>query len=377
MWHNKPVQINSKDIGSNIISSDVLYNKVVTDIENSRFKLKYKVLYSKDVSREKMIEILDFININYIGAYDSNSYKFIYTIDLFEFYCRDAMILEFYPELNDKIVGYIIGKPSEIYLYGNIIKTSESNFLCLVPKLRNLGLGPFIINSLTKEFINNWSIITSHYTISEKIKSPFFGEKKFCNRYINLNNLYNSGYISLTTDIIKKYSKFEFPKYFSKWDIKYINGDIKEDDKECIKVLYDKYIEYCKKTYEIFELIDLDEFSDVFYNKSFYNFIIYDSNGIIKGYVCLFKLDLFNPSRERLISNGYYYYIFFDDIRILEYVNKFICDNDIFDLVTFSDIFDVNYDDIKCVKNSSMFRYYFYNIRCPVIKNDKNGLITI
>lgn len=374
MWCNKPVEINKIDIGSNIISRDVLYSKVTTEMENSRFKLKYKVLYSKDVSRAKMLEILEFINKNYIGANDSDMYKFIYTIDLLEFYCRDAIILEFYPEmdfikLNDKIVGYIIGKPSNIYLGGDIIKTSESNFLCLVPKLRNLGLGPFIINSLTKELIDNWSIITSHYTISENIKSPYFGEKKFYNRYINLSKL---GILNN-----EKYNKFEFPKYFCKWNIKYINGDMKDDDKNCIKVLYDKYIEYCKKTYEIFELIDLDEFSEVFNNKSFYNFIIYDSNGIIKGYVCLFKLDLFNQSRDRLISNGYYYYMFFEDIRILEYVNKFMSDNDIFDLVTFSDIFDVNYDDIKCVKNNSMFRYYFYNIRCPVIKNDKNGLITI
>ncbi len=175
MWDNKPVEINKGDVGSNIISCDVLYNKVIKELENSKFKLRYNVLYSKDISRDKMLEILEFININYIGCYDSDLYKFIYTIDLFEFFCKNAMILEFYPELGDKVVGYIIGKPSKVYLCGNIINTSESNFLCLVPELRNLGLGPFIINALTKELVYNWSITTSHYTISDKINSTFFG----------------------------------------------------------------------------------------------------------------------------------------------------------------------------------------------------------
>lgn len=372
MWHNKPVQLNKKDIGSNIISRDVLYNKVINELDNSRFKLKYNVLYSKDLSREKMLEILDFINTNYIGAYNSDSYKFIYTIDLFEFFCKNAMILEFYPESNNKIVGYIVGKKSSIYLNDNVIRTSETNFLCLVPNLRNLGLGPFMINAFTKELINNWSIITSHYTISDKINSPYFGEKEFYNRYINLSNLNNSGYIRLTNEIINKYGKFDFPKYFCRYNIKYINGNFNDD--EHIKILYDKYIDYCKRKYEIFELIELDEFKSVFNNKSFHNFILYDSEEII-GYICLFKLDLFNSSR--VISNGYYYYMFFEDIRILELVNKYMYDNNIFDVITFSDIFDINYDDIKCIKNKGVFRYYFYNIRCSVIKNDKNGLITI
>ena len=373
MWNNKPIQVESQDIGSTIICSDVLYKHLINDINNSRFKLKYKVLYSKELSRNKMLKILEFINNNYIGAYESDSYKFIYTIELLEFYCRDAIILEFYIDLNSVIVGYVIGKSSKVYLCGNIINTSESNFLCLLPKLRNLGLGPFIINSLGKEVIDNLSIATSHYTVSDRINSPFFSEKIFYNRYINLDNLYNAGYI--LNNVNKRYNKFEFPRYFCKWNIKYINGDIKEEDKKIIKVLYEKYIEYCKKTYDIFELIDLEEFSDVFFNKSFYNFIIYNLEGVIIGYVCLFRLDLLDL--KNVIRNGYYYYMFFEDIRILEYINKFMYDNDILDLVTFSDIFNVNYDDIKCVRAGSIFRYYFYNIKCPVIKNYKNGLITI
>jgi hypothetical protein len=161
--------------------------------------------------------------------------------------------------------------------------------------------------------------------------------------------------------------------------LKYINGDGIND--EFGVSLYDKYISYCKDAYDIYDVVDYEEFNKSFSNKMFHHFIIYSEGEDVVSYVSLFRLDTFNNNMKIGVKTGYYYYMFFKDkskiVNDLEYVNKYIYDNCIFDILTFTDIFDVDYESMNCIKGSSLLRYYFYNVYIPLINNKRNGMITV
>jgi hypothetical protein len=375
-WSNKPVEISNNSEFSILNTKDEMLKLVNKEIELNRFKLKYHVLNCNDLSLNKIDNIVKFINKNYVESYDE-SYKLIYTVELFKFYCKNCIILEFHPQNKDTIVGYIIGKKSSVSIYNNIFDTSEVNFLCIIPSLRSLGLASYMINVLSKEIVFRYNIITSHYTVSVPIKSLYFGEKYFYHRFINIDNLYKIKYIKELTD---KYSIFNYDKKFDTlYTLEYKTGcDI---DSTLATCLYDKYINYCKNTYDIYEFINYDDFKRGFLNKMFHHFIIYNKDKSIVSYVSLFRLDTFNVNLKDSIKTGYYYYMFFDDksniVNYLEYINKYIYDNKIFDILTFTDIFDINYSNMNCIKGSSIMRYYFYNMKIPRLINSRNGMITI
>jgi len=361
-WKNKPVKVsNDNAILNSLLSKDVLLSNINKEINLNRFKLEYSVIMGDDLDRNKTVQILNFINKNYVTSKEMS--RLLYSIELFEFYCQthQCIILEFYPKNNKNIVGYIIGKIGKVSLYNVIFETSEVNFLCIVPHLRSMGLSSYMINVLSKEIITKYDIITSHYTVSTPIQSPYFGEKLFFHRVKSKKSTFNCD-----------------KKFINTHTIEYINN--KQNINQLIYYLYNEYLRYCQLNYDIYEVVNIEEFKTSFMNKAFHHFIIRDDTNFIIAYVSFFRLDtLYNETD--IIRNGYYYYMFFNDIKnkinCIEYIHKYIYDKGIFNLITFTDIFDINYEDINCVKSDTVLKYYFYNLNCPLIQNNKNGLITI
>jgi hypothetical protein len=390
-WLNKPVTISkSNSKPKNILESDELLFKINKELESNRFQLDYRVIDSNDLTKDKITSIVNFINKNYITS-DDDSFKLIYTDELFSFYCYNAIIIEFYPKGKNTTIGYVIGKKSNISLYHDLFESSEVNFLCVVPNLRSLGISSYMINALTREIVIRYNINTAHYTIATKIKSPYFGEKKFYHRFINISQLFKTEFVENVDQnlLIKAYNTFGCSnKFKSTHSVKYINDELIDDN--LIHELYDNYIRYCKNTYHIYEQITVSEFKRSFNNKIFHHFIVY-KNKEIKGYVCLFRLDSFNNNTKHGQRSGFYYYMFFNDndnnnnnnntqnnlINNLEFINEYIYNNNIFDVLTFSDIFDIDYNKLKCIRGTGILRYYFYNLSCSQIQNTKNGVITI
>jgi hypothetical protein len=377
-WSNKPLQISIDGNYTNIYNKEDILSKVNKEIEENRFKLKYHVLDANELTSNKIHEIVEFINMNYVES-TQDSFKLIYTAELFSFYCKDSIILEFYSQRSStnskKIIGYVVGKKSKISLYHSIFDSSEVNFLCIIPTLRSLGLGSYMINALSKEILLKYNVTTSHYTVSIPIKSPYFGEKRFYHRFINVYNLHKIKFISKVYNLCNVFNYNKDCNY----TLKYINGC--GIDSILGISLYDKYIFYCKNTYDIYDVVDYEEFNKSFFNKMFHHFIIYSKGDDVVSYVSLFRLDTFNNNMKMGVKTGYYYYMFFNDkskiTNDLEYINKYIYDNCIFDILTFTDILDVDYESMNCIKGSSLLRYYFYNINIPLINNKKNGMITI
>lgn len=391
-WKSKPLIIdeNLKEFTQILSNEDILY-KVNYQINSSKLKLDYK-LYSfekqksecKLLTNKKINEILLFINNNYISGHDD--FKYIYTFDLLNIYCRDSIILEFYPKKNTKVVGYIIGKRTTLTYFDKCSEFLEVNFLCLTYNLRNLRLAPFIINCLTKESIINYGLSAGHCTINSDIKSPYFSKKNFYHRMINIDNLTENGFINYDINskdlhVLKKvYNSFSYKINSNKNKCVIL---INDNNKDLYKYrIHEGYKEYSKRTYDIYLDTNLEDIYCILSNKSFYNFVIVDSCDYLKGFISFFKLD--TNTKKGIYSNGFYYKMFFsdnlDDYNIIDYlelVNEYIYRNNIFDVITFADHFDINYEKMNCIKGGGELKYYLFNYNFTKVDNHRNGLITI
>lgn len=381
-WKNKPVKVN--DIGefNQILTNEQLLEKINKELNESKIKLDYSIL--SNVSDSKFKDIIEFIN-NYYIVGESN-FKLCYTINLLKFYCKNTLILEFYPKNKDTIIGYIIGKKEKLNIKNKTsIDILEVNFLCLIPKLRNLSVAPYMINCLTKESINKFNIGVAHYTINSPIKSPYISKKQFYHRMLNIDNLIKTKFISEYIDehsnqILKEiYNKFEYQDTFNTEYNDHRVILLKNSNQIHVKSrIYDLYKEYAKNTYDIHQEISLEEINEILDNKDFYNFIILDGVDATVAFISFFRLD--TNTNNGSYKNGYYYKMFFKHENVildsLEFINEYIYRNNIFDVLTLTDTFK-NLNKMKCVKGTGNLKYYLYNMSSIKIDNDKNGLITI
>lgn len=384
-WINKPVSITQHPQQIQLLfSAKDIKTILLNDIHNNPFGIQYKILNLKNLDNQKIDSILDFINTNYVVSND-DKFKLIYSKELFTFYAHDSLLLEFYPKNNDKnVIGYIIGKRSDIVLFNQLYTSSEVNFLCIIPKLRNLKISSYMINVLSYEILVGYNILISHYTIGTKIKAPPFSIKPMYHRFLNIPTLYTSEFIKNTNfnELAQIFNTFQHP--FSSYRLQYFNYNPHNNssiNKNLVQSLYKQYIEYANLIYDLYENVSFDDFERTFCNNAFHHFIIYNKNNNIVSYVCLFRLDTCNISSQTTYRSGYYYYMFFKNknsiLHYLEFINEYIYKNDIFDMITFTDIFNIDIPTMKCIKGTGQLSYYFYNLQIPLINNTKNGLITI
>lgn len=386
LWKNSSLPIN-KDFNQ-VISNQNILDKANYYIDSCKLKLNYK-LYSFEkqtsdftlLTDKKLHAILDFINNNYIQD-DVSEFKYIYTYDLLKMYCKNSIILEFYPINNKQIIGYIIGKKTRVSYFDKSSDFLEVNFLCLTYKLRKLGLALVMINCITKECVINYKIGIAHYTVGNPIRLLSFCNKNFYHRIINVNQLITSGFLSssdtknipLLKNIYNTFSyKIDYCK--DKRVILISNNNWNFYNKK----IYEKCKEYNKKTYDIYLDSTPEDIDDILNNKSFYNFVIVDSCDYLCGFVSFFRLD--THTNNGIYRNGFYYKMFFPDsddtIDYLELINEYIYKLDIFDVITFADNFDVDYDQMKCVLGTGKLKYYLFNHDFVQVNNHRNGLITL
>lgn len=333
-------------------------------IAHSRMKLKHKV----------SIHLTDEVKL-FIKTYYHNDpdFKFVYSADILEWFCRDAYIMTFHSK-TDKLIGVMIGKPKTIVINFEEVRCLEVNYLCLIPQLREMNITKFMIYTFINHFAQECEETIAYYTTGTAFSQEYFSKKLYYHRIIQLDTCLQTKMVDahLDSDVFRKvYKTFSVPrKYSSTFTIHLNSLDYKAD-------IYDKLASYNMENHKIFHL-DIDEYNTLWDHPDFYHFCIVDNDNQVMDYICTFMLNTETPTGT--CRNMYIYKWFFKNSKsdIIEYVSKYVNDHDIADMITFVGL--LSPDELmksKCLKGSSNLYYYFFNLEVPCIKYLENALVTI
>ena len=399
-WNNKPLGIlNESKINlnkiDNIVNLDILLENINIELERSNV-----VLYSKNINTinsDNIIPILNFINCYHHKK--SSNYKSFESKELLEFKynsSENVIGMVFFENSNyieqslkdipqSNIVGMIIGK-----VKAKVINRHESKdfrytrpicveHLCINNEHRGNEYAKYIINSFTKEILENYTnlnINCGYFTTNKYISSEYFDRKDQYHRLLKMDTIFNSGIIYKIDNIElfkKVYSCFSYnKKNLETMEVIY-NPEYTE---ELGISIYDNMMEYKIENMDIYENDSFSEIKKVFNNPFFHKFIIKcKDTGNLLGYMCLYNVDLFSLRNNEFYKSGIIWKYFVKEelsiTEVIEIVSKHCNDNNIFDLLTF---YGVPERGNKLICGYDLTYYYFYNLKIPKINSKKNLL---
>jgi len=91
------------------------------------------------------------------------------------------------------------------------------------------------------------------------------------------------------------------------------------------------------------------------------------------------KLNITNIKNNLSYSNGYIYMGFYSNNldKIIEKLSQFVYLNKIFDVITWSDLFQIENSCCKAIQGTGFLKYYLSNTKICSISNDSNGIVTL
>lgn len=410
-----------------IISSQELLQNKTKEVELSKVKLDYKVIINPDDIIKN--EILKFINKYYRNSKSELSLQ--YSKQLLDYYITDrTMCIFFYTpgtienktgsqlDFSDKLLGLIIGKQQKLFIKQYDNQTDEEtvqtnfkeyecidvNFLCLVDQLRNMHVSSYMINVLTKECVEKFDIACAVYTVNKKLHTYSFCKKLYYHRPINVANMLQSKMLTISNNseytpqqslqiLHRVYNSFSYPKNFlQNYTFTYFTSnsdkmtDITTNTSLQQEELYTKLSDYVTFHYDIYDYRSKTDFINMLNNPVFHKFILMDHNNNITDFICLFNINSFNSRNDCITRNGYVFCFFLNTFSnerlsyILELIAEYCYKNDIFDVITTTNIFDAKpdlYKTFKLLRANTDFYYYAYNINMPPVPSYKNNLVTI
>lgn len=346
------------NIQSKIIENITSNNKILQS-------LQYEVF--QNVTDENLInEITDFINANYLVEETSSV---IYDKELIRWYLHDALVIMF--KKNNILISLCTSKLTHLFYHDKVSKkfgSYEASFNCIKKGLRNIDFGKLQMSTVIKESCKYYDELAelSHATTSVKLSVPYFNITKYYHIPINIQYLFSTGFLNHLDDDIS----YNIYKYNKELTIKYIDPQKVENNKQ---ELYEQYIDYCDKNYNLYNKITYQEFLELLKSKAFYNFEFYKGNDL-KGYLCLIKNNI--QINKMLVKNALIYLFMFNysKYQIMECLLSYIYINQIFDTITIQSAFDCNWKKLKCVEGTGKLYHYLYNGN---IQNIKSNIVTI
>jgi len=388
-WESSPINVdNSSNESNQILSKDKLIEQVEKTIRSCKYKLDYKL--NDPVNTPEII--CDFINKYYVVSEDSQ-YGLVYTPDILKYYMENALTICFYSTLknnnitDNKIIGVIIGKKESIMVGRKLLDCVEVNFLSLHKNIRNLNLAPLMISILTREVVKNYSICIAHYTICQKIKCDHYCLKYQYHRMINIDKLFEYKFIRdenpLNIDLYKE-KYLEFIYGIKNLNIVYYNSKIsdKKLSDDLINFLYQNTLNYNKLENYIWEHKTFEQFAMLFKQNFFHHFFFIDESGTelkFRNYMCVYELDNKNFNNNITYTNGYIYLGFYQDNigELIEYLSCYSYKNKLFDMITWTDFFKIDYPNLKAIRGDTPLKYYLFNSNISRIPSLFNGMVTI
>jgi hypothetical protein len=370
-WKTMPVVVenfNEKSF-TQVVSNETFLNKINYELTNAHPDLKSEIIYN--ITPKLLEKIKKFFDENY-------SENVFHRIHLYEFFAKRSFIVKI--SIKETVVGYIFLKKKKYHIHGyGIYNFMDASFLCFSKLIRNAGIIPFIINHAIKESIELHNIPVFSYSVSAQLKIPCYTSKQIIHRPIKIKKLIKDGFLSGN---LSDYNQFKvYNKGTQNYYIKYFNNELPENN--ILTELVEKVNNYNTTNFKICDIIDNIELTELFLNKGFHHFIIYDNehNQNIISYINFYVLDCKITS---IYSSSTIYNMYFknNDIQNIHIIIETICEyckiNNIIDVFSFYDVFNCNYiNDMKCLYGAGVTKYYMLNFNIPFIQPFENSIVHI
>ncbi len=340
------------------------YNEIYKE---QRFSIQNNC-YIIDFRESKNDIINSLYNFFCKNYYTNEIFKWRYSIELFEYFIRDSIVIIFYlpDEIGTKIIsGCIVGKPIYImhdskYEFQMISKCVDVNFLCVERDLRSIGICRYLKNVLIKTTLENDSNIQGAlFTIGNNKKYNMYSHKKYYFKILKEH---------LDIDFVNKTSVNETTEICNSGICIKLFKTLKINE-ELLKYICDKLYDKNRLNYSIFQTMNLVDLQNILDNPAFLKLVVI-KNDIIIGFVILYNLDL--EYKNKLIKNVFVYNYYFDncELDIWKHIYKICRENNI-DMITST----LKFDDFST--SDIVLNYYDLNLGLKQIECDKNGLVTI
>jgi hypothetical protein len=360
-WVDKPVELNYTDNESS------KYIKTIQELVDDtviHLPLNVKCVVLK--SSQKVDEIYLFLKTNYQST-------LLYSKELIHYFLKNSIVILL--ELNDEIIGVIIGKKTTVSVHDKIHETLMVNFLCIHSHFQKKRYNTFLINYLILEAAKH-NIKSAFYTISHEINVPYFNKKKYTHRPINILHLSKCDFIGYSLQYNNFFNSFNICKKFQeKYVIKCYNNNQDINVSKLINLLND----WNRITRKIFISYNESELTDIFENDSFYKYLIYEKDEII-GFFIFYLIE--TKINEFTFRNGYLHDFCITkekkDSLMIHNCIEGICSFKHFDTLTYQDTIPFKYfKHMKKLPGTGSLKYYAFNLKLNFMINTLNGLITI
>jgi len=321
-------------------------------IDNNPFIKNIVYECHTECSNELWTEILVFININYVKGIR-------YRVDTVKLFADNGLVHIF--RYCGKIIGTAITKRSTLMIGKQKFTGVEGNFLCIQESLTKMNIGKYVMATIMFETcvrVENFQI--SYCTVSYQITTKVCFTRSFYHYPINDQYLYNAGFMVDTPN------KPKHIKYKTAYKL-----DVSPD----IEKIYAFYMDYQDKTFDIYQVLTLDEFSRMFNTQCLLQFVVTDNTGNICGYFCFVDVSsiLSKDGNDFTIKNKTLYMAAYKGnvYHLLHFVLNRIKDTDV---ITFQDFLQIDYPRLGCVSGNGKLHQVIYNYR-PI--HTSSSLVTI
>lgn len=335
-WNNEPTATGNKN------------KQIIKIIKNTKTTTLPNDYTFKDLDVSSLPELHTFLASNYVEDSNTN-FKLIYSENFlkwqfFEFPTKSNFSICLIK--NEKIVGFIHGKPTNLKINESYETFAAINFLCLDISLRNTKLAPLLIKEITRRFHND-GIASAIFTGS--IDLPFkIADVRYYHYMLNTQKLYETGFLNFTVenDILKNKRK----------GFRMAN----EQDYNKIIELHNKN----KKNYKLFEIIDEQNAKYTFKNieNVCYTFL-YEENDTITEFGTFFIVDTLIKTKNEKIKTAYLHYYYSEDVCSL--INDLLVMAKEMNVDVFNSLSLMNNDkfisSMNFYRGTGVLKYYFYN----------------
>lgn len=377
-WKNQPMMSNS------VTKEGIIKELTSADFTKYQLPDNYSWITIDPNNNEDIDNIYTFLKDNYVE--DCNSiFRLTYSKEFLKWYlmCPNYTYNLYLAiiDKDNKLVGFISGIPTIIFLRQKIIDTYIVNFLCVKKSMRDMNMAPILISKLAKEITkhNGHGFTHAIYTLSKTITKPF-GKCQYWHREINTKKLIDIGFshipeqlnsIPNAVEILEDFYKVaEYPKHNMR--------KLQDKDIEQVTIILNKYL----NKFDLHTIFTEEDVIHWFIPKEriIYSYVL-ENNGIITDFISFVEIDSSIIKKNDMLRTAMLFYFAANNLTIKELINEAIIYAKIngFDVFNALDIMGTKdiLEELKFDLGTGTLVYNFYNYKVKDINVNNIGTMLL